>query len=92
MATLVTISLTIGSDFETATIRKSNSSTPIVADVLGVERDERGIPNKVYLRSKIHGVSDKSVKYDGWEPSGAISTILSRIDNIELVKPGCINA
>lgn len=80
MASTVSISVSLGTDPTVATIRKSNSSTPIVADVLGVEADKEGVPNKVYLRSKIHGNKDKSVTYEGWEPSGAISTILTRVD------------
>ncbi len=79
MGSTVTISVSFGTDPTTATIRKSNSSTPIVADVLGVETGTDNQPCRVYLRSKIHGSKDKSITYEGWEPSGAISTILTRV-------------
>lgn len=79
MATTVSISVSLGNDNDVATIRKSNSSTPIVADVLGVETDEQNQLCKLYLRSKIHTHKDQSITYEGWCPSGAISTILTRV-------------
>jgi len=81
MTSRVVITVTIGTDSSVATIRNSNSSTPIVAGLLGMEFDNEGRPQRLYLRSKIH--SD-SVNYEGWEPSGAISTILTRIDQEEV--------
>jgi len=77
MSSSVDITVTIGADSSVATIRKSNCSTPIVADLLAVELDNSGRAQRLYLRSKIH---TKNVNYEGWEPSGAISTILMRIE------------
>lgn len=80
MTSTITISIQFGADCEVATIRESNRSTPVVVDVLGVEFDPTGSPKVVYLRSKIHTLKSEPVTYRGWEPSGAISTILTRID------------
>lgn len=82
MATTIKISVYFGSDPSVATIWRSNSSTPIVADILGVDTDSSGKPNRLYLRSKIHGARDAECSYQGWEPSGAVSTILTRIDEV----------
>ena len=78
MATEVTISVSIGLDGKQATVRFSNRSTPLVVDVLGVEAGIDKSPRIIYLRCKLH-IKDKEVTYLGWEPSGAISTILTRI-------------
>jgi len=58
-------------------IRKSGTSNPIEARVLSVEKDHRGKPSKVYLRSKIFNVSE-SLVYTGWIPSGSVTTILTK--------------
>ncbi len=79
MTSTVTISVLMGTDPNVATIRKSTSSTALVVDLLGVETDNQDRPKRLYLRSKIHGKCEE-VNYVGWELSGAISTILTRID------------
>lgn len=77
MAQYKTLQVEFGSDPSAVTIRRGGRSSPIVADVLEVERDAAGEPEKIYLRQKIHPSNDQSV-YKGWQPSGAISTILTR--------------
>lgn len=79
MAGTVTISVQFGLDYQLITIRESNRSTHIVCDVLGIEKDQNGAPMKIYLRSKIHSEKSEDVAYKEWEPSGAISTILTRV-------------
>lgn len=55
-------------------IRQSNSSTAIVAQVLG-ERVRDGIQH-LYLDRLVH--FGRHVRLYGWTASGAVSTILSR--------------
>jgi len=77
----VSISVQFGTDEELVTIRFSGRSQPMTVGLLGAEKDEAtGKVNKVYLRSKIHS-SSGGVSYEGWRPSGAISTILTRIES-----------
>lgn len=79
MGVKITIDVLFGSDPETVTIKQTGHSAPIVAGLLGVENDSSARPAVVYLRSKIHA-DRNDVNYQGWEPSGAISTILTRIN------------
>ena len=73
----VRISVEPGDDPNIVTIRLSGRSKPIVAGVLGVEGEDGDI-QRYYLDCLVHHhQSDKH--YEGWRPTGAISTILSRI-------------
>lgn len=73
------ITLILSEDKRTATIRLSGRSAPIVCGVLGVEitADRRRV---VYLNSRFHKSQDSD--YAGWEPSGAISTILTEMHDV----------
>ena len=57
-----------------ATIKVHGISRPIVAPVLGIER--KATSTRIYLRSRIHTDKDD---WTGWVPSGAISTILTKL-------------
>lgn len=70
------ISLALSEDGSTATVRFSSRSTPIVCGVLGIESTEGGL-REVYLSARIH--RDSKTDYEGWEPRGAISTILTEL-------------
>ena len=83
MTSVVNITVAISDDDRFATIRQSHRSTPIVADVLGVDMDAMRRPERVYLRSKIHGC-ESEIAYAGWQPTGAITTILTRIKKVAL--------
>lgn len=76
MTSSIRLQLEFGTDPSIVTIRKSSRSDPIIADVLGVDAGADGAPWRVYLRCKIHHDSDAE-RYEGWIPSGAISTILT---------------
>jgi len=76
--TTVEINVKFGSDPDVVTIQKSNSSKPIVCGLLGVDTDDQGNASRIYLRNKLHSMS-KGVDYVGWSPSGAITTILTRV-------------
>jgi hypothetical protein len=69
------ISLALNEDETVATVRLSTSSKPIVCGVLGIE----GEPGErtVYLDSRIHRGHGKD--FEGWRPSGAISTVLEEL-------------
>ncbi|MGH0003602.1 hypothetical protein ACQU0X_26295 [Pseudovibrio ascidiaceicola] len=76
MTATVNISVEFGSEPHIVTIRKSSRSTPIIGDVLGIERTADGSPCRVFLRNKIH--RDEETNYKGWAMSGAISTVLTK--------------
>lgn len=77
MAQKISISLHLSEDENTATVRISGRSAPVVSDCLGVERDEHGDIARVYLNALIHKPA-ASVVYEHWQPVGAISTIFIR--------------
>jgi hypothetical protein len=60
-----------------ATVHISGRSNPIVATVLGVERNHTGEAQRIYLNALIHRSDFDS--YEGWDISGAVSSILTRI-------------
>lgn len=72
------ISVTLSDDERTATIRLSGKSDPVVVDCLGVEHDDAGQPERVYLNAQM-GKKLRSHTYQGWEPSGVYTTVLTRI-------------
>lgn len=71
-----TIRVDLSEDEKTATVRLSTQSSPVVCDVLGIESTEGGARD-IYLNARIHRRS--SGEYEGWEPRGAISTILREL-------------
>lgn len=73
----VHIRVEFGTDAGMVTIRCSDRSDPILADLLGVDLDDHGNPVRVFLRSKLFTSHD--AQFAGWQPSGAISTILTRL-------------
>ncbi|MDC8832799.1 hypothetical protein [Alteromonas gilva] len=75
--TTMHISVSLSEDEKTATIRISNRSNPIIAGVLGVEKDNTGSLSKIYLNRLIHN-GGKYLDYQGYLPSGCISTILTK--------------
>lgn len=79
MTTTIRMSVALSEDEKTATITRTGRSDPIVCNCLGVERNTQGQLMVLYLDSLIHNVK-KNVIYAQWKPSGAISTILTKID------------
>lgn len=73
----VKVEVVFGDDPYIVTVHISHRSAPIVAGLLGVDRDESGLISKVFLRQLIHSETDER-QYEGWSMSGAISTILTR--------------
>lgn len=73
----LTVTVDLSLDAVVATVRIGNAA-PAVCKALGMERDETGQPSKIYLDRFIH----KSVRnrdFAGWAPSGAITTVLTRL-------------
>lgn len=66
----------LSEDEQQATIWLSGRSEPVVAGVLGVERDKTGQPATIYLDGRIHQPHDEPA--GSWQMSGAVSTILTR--------------
>lgn len=79
-ASSVTVSLSLSEDEKTATIRIGSRRLPIVCNCLGVEREPSGEIKRAYLDSFVHNPS-KDVIYTGYSLSGAISTIINRIQS-----------
>ena len=73
---ITTVSVAFGNDLTTATVRFSGRSRPVVANILGTDKDPQGNVKRVYLDSLIH---KDGGAYKGWEPTGCISTILTRV-------------
>ncbi len=67
--------VTLSPDEKIATIR-SGKKTPIIANVITVERDDVSDHIiSIHLRSKIHR-DIPELEYQTWRPTGAITTIL----------------
>lgn len=79
MTSIIDISVTFGNDDQLVTIRKSNTSSPIIAGLLGVDTDANMRPIRIYLRSKIHSDHADATSFTGWEPLGAITTVLTKL-------------
>ncbi len=60
-----------------ATVRIDGISRPIIAPVLGVEPANTSEPQRIYLASRIH--DGQPHKYTGWDLTGAVSTIMTRL-------------
>jgi len=76
MKAQTTIDVQLSEDRLTATVRMSSRSTPIICGVLAVEQNEAG-ERELYLDTRIHRTIGGD--YTGWEPRGAISTILRQL-------------
>jgi len=73
----VTVGIAFG-EGETATVTRSDQSSPIVVSVLGVDTSDNGEVKTIYLRENIHGGDDESTQYAGWDLEGAITTIMEK--------------
>jgi len=76
MKSQTNIEVQLSDDGKTATVRMSSQSAPIVCGVLGMELNQDG-EKELYLDSRIHRTIGGI--YIGWEPRGAISTILREL-------------
>lgn len=56
-------------------MKKAGQSRPIIANILGDERDVNGNTTKVWLDRFVHRPNWEFV---GWHVSGAVSTVLER--------------
>lgn len=55
-------------------IRRKGVSAPVIANILGMDRDDAGEPARIYLDRLVHSPAEDTL--GGWSVSGAISTIL----------------
>jgi hypothetical protein len=78
----ITLTPVFGDDPSVVTLHYSNSSTPTVVGVLGVERDDTGEATRIYLNAKIHSARENSKEFTGWRPWGAVSTVLDRVEAV----------
>lgn len=58
------------------TLRRWGRSEPTMANILGMEKDAEGIPQRIWLDRLVHTTAESS--FTGWDVSGAISTLLTR--------------
>jgi hypothetical protein len=58
-----------------ATFKQKGQSDVIVANVLGMANDDQGQPVTVWLDRLVHR---PGMEFDGWDATGAISTVLRR--------------
>lgn len=58
-----------------ATLRQKGQSDVIVAKVLGTNNDGGGQPETIWLDRLVHRAG---VEFDGWQATGAVSTVLHR--------------
>lgn len=72
----MSISVVLSPDQKTATVAASGRSDPLVCGVLGIEQ-QFGC-RVIYLDALIH-TRWRANAFHGWQPSGAISTILTEI-------------
>ena len=71
----ITATVNLNQDMTLATIKLTGRTMPIVTGVLGTELDDKGDPSVIYLNSRIRA---RDSDWRGWQPSGAVSTILTR--------------
>jgi len=74
MENKTSITCIFGDDPATITLRLSTQKSPIVTGLLGADYLNNE-PFRLYLNSLVH---NQQTNYQGWIPSGAISTILTR--------------
>lgn len=68
------VHVTIGDG--TAVFRRNGQTNPVVAGILGVEKDEKGEIKKVFLDRLVHRHYETA--FIGWNVSGAVSSVLVR--------------
>ena len=73
----IKVTVDLSPDEPLATVRLGKAA-PAVCKALGVERGQDGQPAVIYLDRFIHRTVMKRV-FSGWQPTGAITTILRRI-------------
>ena len=59
---------------ELVVIRRKGISRPIVANILGIDRDSEGNRIILYLDRIVHNVGEDTL--GGWKVRGAISTVM----------------
>lgn len=57
-------------------LNRSGQSRPVVATVLGVEKDDQGEVKTLWLDRLVHRTHEFA--FEGWEVSGAVSSVLRR--------------
>lgn len=85
----IDISVNLSEDLTTATIRIGGRSSPLIAGVLGTERNVSGAISKIHLDSRIH--RDSQASYRGWTVIGAETSILIRDEGTHLSSPSEYN-
>jgi hypothetical protein len=69
------VHITIGEG--SVAIRRANRSRPVVADILGIDRDAEGAPVRIWLDRLVHAPEEQ---WSGdWGVGGAVSSYLVRI-------------
>jgi hypothetical protein len=74
---ILKVTVDLSPDEGLATVRIGNGA-PSVCKALGVDRDAHGKPKTIYLDRFIHR-SVRSRGFEGWQPAGAITTILHKL-------------
>lgn len=70
------VSVTLGDGV--ITLRRSGQSTPITANILGMDLDSEGKPARIWLDRIVH--MGKPSNFIGWSVSGAVASVLVRRD------------
>lgn len=60
----------------TAVLRRSGQSQPIIANILGVDRDANGEIERIWLDRVVHRPGES--QFIGWNVEGAISSVLTK--------------
>lgn len=69
-----TVKVTLGDGV--VVLNRSGQTRAVVATVLGVEQDEKGTVQAIWLDRLVHRAHEQT--FEGWEVSGAISSVLRR--------------
>jgi len=69
-------SMTVAIGDASVVIKSNVRSSIVTANILGVDRDESGEVETVYLDRRVHY---KNTTFHGWAASGAVSTVLHKI-------------
>ena len=68
------VTVTVGDGV--VTLRRDGQSSPITANILGMDRDSEGNPVRIWLDRIVH--RSKPSSYIGWSVSGAVASVLVR--------------
>ena len=70
------VSVTVGEGV--VTLRRSGQSSPITANILGMDTDQEGNPTCIWLDRIVHQTGERH--FTEWDVHGAVSSVLVRND------------